>query len=163
MKRFLLVLIMTFLATLALAQTGLLGLYYGESFYYARKNLEDKGYLLINNQSVIKQFGIDPAPSIYLVDLYVNPSTSTIVGWTLHYNEGLSEDAQRQVLNECISLHGKEYNVMEEENMIGWHLSDTRSMLIGCDKGGNLSVAVYYDDDYTYIFNQGEEQDKYKN
>ncbi len=155
-----LVLILTFVCVLAglSAQVGLLGLYYGENFSTARSNLSNVGFVLTKNWPVTKVMGLENPSTYYMVEMYVNPSTSKLVGWSIFYDENLSDEENQRILSDCIDLHGDKFTVDEENNMIMWNLDSTKSLCLGCDEAGNLKVAVYYDDANQSIFDRADER-----
>lgn len=140
------------------AQTGLLGLYYGESFSVARSALQNKGFVMIKNGSVAKEFTLEFPTTYYLVTLYINPDTSRMVGWSIRYKENLTEDAYEAIYSECLSLHGEDYYVKEESRFIGWKLDETKTFMLGFDENRELNIAVYSDDNFTNIFEREGEK-----
>ncbi len=157
MKRLMLLIVFVCVLGGLFAQVGLLGLYYGENYSTALSNLRNVDWVLVKNWPVTKSLGLENPETYYKVDLYVNPSTSKIVGWCVNYLDGLSEQEQADVLAECKDLHGDSYYVDNENNMVIWQIDSTKSLSLGCDEDGNLKVAVYYDEAYQSVFDRSEE------
>ncbi len=156
-KLLMLVLFVCFLAGL-FAQVGFLGLYYGENYSTARSNLSNVGFILFKNWPVTKSMGLEDPDTYYQVDMYVNPSTSKLVGWCINFCDNLSEEDNEEILDEFIDLHGENFSIDEENQMIFWNLGGTKSLSLGCDDEGNLKVAVYYDEAYQSVFDRAEEK-----
>ena len=93
-----------------------------------------------------------------MVALYVNPATTKIVGWSVYYADNQSVDFYTDFFKECLELHDVDYNIDEEQKMISWNLDKTKTFTIAYDEDDNIKVAVYYDDDYTYIFDKVDEK-----
>ena len=140
------------------AQTGLMGLYYGEYLSDARKNLEGKGFLMTKNWPYAKEFALENHSTYYMVAVYVNQATTKIVGWSVYYADGQAVDFYTDFFAECLDLHGADYNIDEDLKMISWSLDKTKTFTVAYDEDDNIKVAVYYDDDFTYIFDKVDEK-----
>lgn len=160
MKRFLFIAAFALLILNIFGQTGYLDLYYGENYASARKKLENKGFIIINNQNVLKKFTAEYYTDVYAVDLILNPRTDYLAGWTLYFNDKMSDAVEVEVANKLIEMHGNVFDIREDMNMLTWTFSDMRSLVVAMNSDGSINMAVYYDEKYNEVFEQSEEQNR---
>ncbi len=158
MKKILIVLAFVLMILGLRAQTGLLGLYYGESFSVARTTLQSKGFMMIRNWPVAKEFALEFPTTYYLVTLYINPDTSRMVGWSISYKENLGEEVYQEIFGEVIDLHGGDWSTNEETRMISCVLDETKVCVLSFDENQELRKVIYFDEKYTSIFDREGEK-----
>jgi len=158
MKQLLLLTVLLILASAAFSQTGKMGLYYGENISSACKNLENQGYTMIYNVDVLRKYAKDTLQDACGIDLIFDPATQSLVGWTLNYDTSIEGDRQTAIVDDFVSLHGKDFSFLEEQQMACWGLGNSRSCSLGFDDNGNLAVAVYFDDAKVPFFDRSETQ-----
>ena len=134
-----------------MAETGLLGIWHGEDYSSARKSLESSGYTHAKNKLNVHQFTTNKDDAIYKVVLYLDRNKN-VAGWAVHFRNDLTEPQLAAIYEQCIQLHGNDYSVMQEENMVNWQLGEKRTFKLGFDDNDRLSVGLYKDDAFPELF-----------
>lgn len=157
MKRSLfIILFVVFIAGL-FAQTGLLGLSFGQDYLEAKSYLTSNGFVIMKDWPVTKSFGFENPETYYMVEMYVNPETSKLVGWTVRFLENITTEQYDAIFAESILLHGGKCSIDKEQGMVGWNLDKTKSFTLSLDEKGNLSMGVYYDDNFASVMDRANE------
>jgi len=161
MKQYLLVAAMIIIASSAIAQTGLFGLYYGEDCTLATENLEAQGFLLTNSLNTIKQFTTESSTYINHADLIINPETKKLACWRWGFDKNMTEDERLVFLNELKLLHGEDFEYEPELGLREWHQTENKSLILNfvLDEGKEIWYgAIYYDEDAKVLIYQAEDE-----
>ncbi|MDY0152525.1 MAG: hypothetical protein RBS43_09670 [Candidatus Cloacimonas sp.] len=151
MKQVLILVLLLGIGVGLFAETGLLGIWYGQDYNTSRKILESKGYTLNKNVKNVRNFENQNAEDCYLVVLYLDKKKK-VAGWTLTFKKDLPEEMTHRFYAECILLHGTDYSVLAEDNVVDWQLDEDRSFKLGFDENNRLNVAIYIDDKHPELF-----------
>jgi hypothetical protein len=126
------------------AKAGLLGIWYGQSSNAVTKQLLKQGFCSVDEKPQSRTFVTDKATDIMKVEVFMSPKQK-LTGWKVYFKPALAEDKFYSILNECIKLHGKEYKMNANANIIGWNLDESKNFLLGFDDDQTLQFGSYID------------------
>lgn len=151
MKTTIILILLLLAGTLLSAQTGLLGITYGDDLAKCQKILKEQGFKAENAFKNLHSYASTTHKTIHAVDLVLTPDNK-IAGWTIMFLPRLDQKAVNDIISNAEKLHGPGMP-FSEQNMIAWQLEGEKSLLFGFDPmSEQLSVAIYFDDAKAELF-----------
>lgn len=151
MKTSIILILLLIAGTFLSAQTGLLGIAYGDDLAKCQKILIEQGFKPENSFDNLHSYKSKTHKTIHAVDLVLTHDNK-IAGWTLMFMPSLDATVVGDLIDTAEKLHGPGMP-FTEQNMIAWQLDEQKSLLFGFDPvSEQLSVAVYFDDAKAELF-----------
>lgn len=155
MKKLLIGILLLALGVGLFAEAGLLGLWYGQDYNSAKMALEGMGCTLTKENQNTRDFNVKNPVDCCNITLYLDEKQS-LAGWMLTFVDNFPESREAEVFNQCIKLHGSNYKILTDDNMIGWNLNQNRSLRLGFNENNKLKIAMYMDENQPDLFSVTE-------
>ncbi len=143
MKNLILTLLFASLALTLAAQTGLLGLSFGDSREAVLANLAKQGFTLEKTEDNVTYLTSDEIYEIASVELKFD-TEDQLGDWSISYGGSDYGDVEYDVVAQLETLHGVDYAYDDEYGEYDWNLGNSRRVWAGYDWDYEMFWVEYY-------------------